>query len=591
MSRFPRTQGTLDWPYTYRQFLRFLWSRIRPYRGRFWFASFVRMTSDIVWLFPAYALASIINILSGPHTPDSYHRITVFAILWIVAVLYRIGSQFVAKYVGFRVGETAAQEAYQSAFHHLLRLDMSWHEKENAGNKLKRIDRGALAINRMVRFWFTMVIEIGVNLIGMIFVISNVTPGMGLALVVFVIVYLVLSAPLTKYAAALENATDKKEEDIQGLAFEAVNNVRTIKALDMLPTLEKRMGGHIAQIIEIIRRRILRFQHRATVLNSWGQVFRLTSLLFIIYGVFRGQFTIGFLVLYQSYFSRLWESVGEISELAPDVVSAKFAAARMDQVLQEPVRIEDQSGKRPFPRQWQTLSLEHLSFSYDTQPVLQDMTLTLRRGERLGIVGLSGAGKSTLFKLLMKEHEGYSGTIAFDGISLRDIDKRSYLRSMAAVLQETEVFNFTLAENITIARPVRDRSRLTQALDVAHVTDFLHKLPFGLKTLIGEKGFRLSGGEKQRVGLARAIYKQPQLLLLDEATSHLDLESEKKIQTSLHEFFQTVTAIVIAHRLTTIKEMDRILVVENGRIVECGSFQELYRSRGRFYELWEQQKL
>jgi ABC-type multidrug transport system fused ATPase/permease subunit len=159
-------------------------------------------------------------------------------------------------------------------------------------------------------------------------------------------------------------------------------------------------------------------------------------------------------------------------------------------------------------------------------------------------------------------------------------------------LQDTEVFNFRLRDNITLAniKDANDEKRLQQAIEVAHVTDFLGKMPQGLDTEIGEKGIRLSGGEKQRVGIARAVFKQPDLLFLDEATSHLDLESEEKIRDSLHCFFQSVTAVVIAHRLSTIKEMDRIIVLEEGRIIEEGPFEELYAKKGRFHELWEKQK-
>lgn len=161
------------------------------------------------------------------------------------------------------------------------------------------------------------------------------------------------------------------------------------------------------------------------------------------------------------------------------------------------------------------------------------------------------------------------------------------------VLQDTEVFNFSLKENITFANPAKsERSELfKKTLRVSYVDDFIKRLPKGVNTLIGEKGIRLSGGERQRLGIARAVFKDPQLLLLDEATSHLDIESEEKIRISLHEFFDTVTAVVIAHRLTTIKEMDTILVLENGKILERGSFQELHKRKGRFYELWEKQNL
>ena len=223
----------------------------------------------------------------------------------------------------------------------------------------------------------------------------------------------------------------------------------------------------------------------------------------------------------------------------------------------------------------------------------KDVSFDIKRGERVGIVGLSGAGKSTLFKLLLKEYEDFTGEILFDKTPIQTITKSSYFEKAAVVLQETEVFNFSLRDNITIAggtanNPTR---QLATALETAHVNDFMFKLSQGVDTLIGEKGVKLSGGEKQRLGIARAVYKQPDILFLDEATSHLDLESEEKIRDSLHQFFQTVTAVVIAHRLTTIKEMDRILVIENGGIIEEGSFDELYKQRGRFFDLWEKQKL
>jgi ABC-type multidrug transport system fused ATPase/permease subunit len=238
------------------------------------------------------------------------------------------------------------------------------------------------------------------------------------------------------------------------------------------------------------------------------------------------------------------------------------------------------------------LELKELSFSYGNKQVLHRLSLTIRRGERVGIVGVSGAGKSTLFKLLLKEHENYEGQILLGGVPLRHISRDELFSHSAVVLQDTEVFHFTLRDNITLANlpHAKDEALLEKALQVAHVTDFLPRMPEGVETYIGEKGIKLSGGEKQRVGIARAIFKQPEILFLDEATSHLDVESEEKIQDSLHQFFHSVTAVVIAHRLSTIKEMDRIVVLEEGRIVEEGSFDALHDRKGRFYELWEKQK-
>ena len=185
------------------------------------------------------------------------------------------------------------------------------------------------------------------------------------------------------------------------------------------------------------------------------------------------------------------------------------------------------------------------------------------------------------------------GEIKIDDVSINTIKADDYLSRVSVVLQDTEVFNLSLKDNITIVRPEKEHERalLERTLTVSHVKDFVAKLKDGVNTLIGEKGIKLSGGERQRLGIARAVFKEPEILLMDEATSHLDIESEKKIQDSLHEFFKNVTAIVIAHRLTTIKLMDRILVIEKGKIIENGSFDELYAKKGRFYELWEKQQL
>jgi ATP-binding cassette subfamily B protein len=346
-------------------------------------------------------------------------------------------------------------------------------------------------------------------------------------------------------------------------------------------------------LFQFIRQRIFWYQSGGRVKDFVGQIFRILIMCLIGWGIMKGHYEVGFLVLFYSYFSTILHAVTALADTSQDFAVHRQSVGRLVSILETKPVTDVEEGKLPMPENWQKITLKDVSFSYGDKKILDKVTFTIQRGEKIGIVGISGTGKSTLFKLLLKERENYEGEIYIDGVPLRTISKRDYFTHTSVVLQDTEVFNFSLRNNITISNLEKsdDYTLLEQALSISHVSEFAGTLPQGVDTFIGEKGVKLSGGEKQRVGVARAIFKEPQLLLLDEATSHLDVESEEKIRDSLHKFFRSVTAVVIAHRLTTIKEMDKILVLEGGKIIEEGSFKKLNARKGRFYELWEKQKL
>jgi len=551
------------------------------------------MSGDIAWLYPPIALAAVITFFAGWKSGEPLAPVFTFVGFWVLAFIYRYASHYAAKVMAWEVSERSALDVQLKGMEHLFRLDMAWHEKENAGNKLKRIERGGQSIDKIVRIWISNLVEIGVNFVSILFIMGTVDPVISLGFAVFIFSFVFLSIFLMRPATRAARAVNAQEEEVNGLFFEGLNNIRTAKVLGMTVPLHKIMAESAQELYARIRRRIHYFQFRAFVVGMYSNAFKLLGILFIVYGIANGHYEIGFLILFNGYFNRVSESVTELSDVSQDLVVAKYGIQRLREVLDAPVESDQDRGKAAFPKNWKKIELNNVSFSYGEHDVLDGITFTLNRGERLGVVGVSGAGKSTLFKLLLKENENYTGEILVDGTSLRDFKKSSYYEQAAVVLQETEVFNFSLKENITIANRAQAKKgpALARALDIAHVTDFVKRLPDGVETLIGEKGIKLSGGERQRVGIARAVFKEPELLFLDEATSHLDLESEETIQDSLHTFFQDVTAVVIAHRLTTIKEMDRILLLENGKILESGTFDELYAKRGRFFELWEKQRL
>lgn len=574
-------------------FLKDIFGFLRPYKWKFFAASVLRLVGDIAWLYPVYGLATIINYLTDYTLGQSLRPVWVAFGLWTAAVVIRQFTQFSYRMIAYTAVERLALDTTYKGIGHLFLLDMAWHEKENSGNKLKRIQNGSQGLDRIFRVWFNSLIAIGVSFIGTIFIISRFDGVIAWLMITFLVTYFSLSFFLTRKAARASYLVSVEEEKVSGLLFEAVGNIRTVKAMAMARSLNVRLQDAMNMLFDKVKARVFRFQSRYFMLNVWGWTFRLGILAFIIVGISRGRYELGFLVLFNGYFMDIWKSVSELSDASQDITVAKYNIARMKETLNESVRIDSEEGKVAFPRSWRTISLRNLSFSYGDNEVLSDISFDIDRGQKIGIVGLSGAGKSTLFKLLLKEYESSEGEVFFDDIPLRSISKTDYFKYVSVVMQETEVFNFPLKENITMVSPEKegDSALLNHVLKIAHVADFVRKLPQGLDTLIGERGVKLSGGEKQRLGIARAVFKEPQLLLLDEATSHLDLESEGKIQESLHEFFEQVTAVVIAHRLTTIKAMDTIIVFEDGKMAEMGNFDELYAKQGRFHELWEKQKL
>lgn len=565
---------------------------VKPYKGRFILATLTRFAESIISLYPTFAFASIVTFFSRYTPGESLAPVKWLLGLWFAAVIARSLCRLSVK-MGFQLAERVKMDSTLEGIQHLFRLDMAWHERENSGNKIKRINNGSEGYWKMTRIWFNAIIEIIVNLVLINVIIARfdylILGAMGL----FFVAYFIVSERLRGVSGKASYRASEQDEVVNGLIFEAVNNVRTVKVMAMGEALLVGLSSSASELVKRAGVRISWNELRSNLLLFLGHGFRVLMTIWIVRGIIYGQYDIGFLVLFSAYFASLSGSVDQLASASQELETARISIARMKQILNEPILIDREEGKKAFLRRWEKLTFSNVSFAYEDNQVLNDISFEIKRGEKVGIIGLSGAGKSTLFKLLLKERESFTGEISFDGLSIKDIGGKDYFKHVSVVLQDTEVFNFSLRENITMtnAKQKGNQKLLHQAIETAHISDFVGKLPHGLETVIGEKGVKLSGGERQRLGIARAIFKEPQILLLDEATSHLDLESEEKIRDSLHAFFENVTAIVIAHRLTTIREMDRIIVIEGGSVVESGNFEELQKKKGRFYQLWKKQKL
>lgn len=577
--------------YTNFALIKDLFQFIKPHKKKFFIGTFLRLTGDLVWLFPIWAFSEIINFATGYQPGDSLRFFWILMGLILLAGFYHFPAMDGAKYHLYQVAEKVGIEARLQTMSHLFKLDAVWHEKENSGNKIRRMHHGGDGLMQIIRLYVDLFIESTVNLIAISVIFFQLKWQLAGVLLFFFLTYFLLSLYLTKKAKNQAYLANIEWEKVEGVTFEGVNNISTIKALGLSDSIVKNIEKSTRFLMEEIRKRIFRYRTRGAALNIYQEIFRQLIILYTVWSVFQGELEVGSIALVLLYFNKIRESAGEFAEISNEWALAKVAVIRMKDILNEPPTIE-LSGNKAFPKNWKKIIINDLKFAYKGNQVLKGINLTINRGEKIGIVGLSGAGKSTLFKLLLKLYSGYEGEIRFDKISLKNIKRPGYIRKIAVVPQDTELFNFSLKENITFKDKLskKEQRQFEQALKIAHVKDFMHKLPLGFDTKIGEKGIKLSGGEKQRVGIARAVYREPDILFMDEATSHLDVESEQKIQDTLHQFFRKTTAIVIAHRLSTIKEMDRIVIIKKGKVTEKGSFDELMKLKGEFYRLWKKQK-
>lgn len=579
--------------YSYKELLGDAWKLLRPYKGRFWLGTFFRFSTDILFLYTTFALSETLAFFATYKQGDSLEKFWFYLNIWFVSQALVFVFRQIGKFLMYQVAERINYDSQLQALKHLSLLDIGWHEHENTGNKLKRIHKGGDGWNKLTRIWADHLLQIIVSIVGITIILSKTDWRVGAILLAFFATYLLISIPLQRGASKAARAVNQLEEDFTGLSFETLNNIRTVKLMNIFPRLWPRLSIQADAVWRATKNRAKWFRSKSAVQGIWAAFFRLITSGVIAYGITQGQYTVAFLLLFNLYFGTLRDAVEELSEISQDIIIARYDISRLDSILSTPVAIDLETNKVDFPKNWQTITLRDVSFAYGERQVLKNINFTITRGDRIGVVGLSGAGKSTLFKLLLKEYENYSGEILVDGVSLKTIKKTNYFEHVAVVPQETEVFNFSLRDNITLASAEGkgETKRLQRALEIAHITDFMSKLSDGVETFIGEKGVRLSGGEKQRVGIARAVYKNPSIIFMDEATSHLDSESEEKIKDAMHQVFQEVTALVIAHRLSTIQEMDTILLFENGKLAEAGNFKELQKKRGRFAQLWEKQRL
>ncbi len=475
-------------------------------------------------------------------------------------------------------------------FSHLTRLPMSYFQARRVGDSVARVRELDSIREFLTSSALTVVLDL---LFGIIFLAVMWIYSPLLLLVVLVTLPL-YAAVVMLVGPILRRRLDEKfarGAENQAFLVEAVTGVETLKALAVEPQMQARWDQQLAGYIQS--------SFQAAMTANWGSqaiqlINKIGSVALLFFGaklVIDGKLTVGELVAFNMLAGQVAGPVLRLAQLAQDFQQAQLSVQRLGDILNTPTEPASSPSRASLPSIEGRVEVDRVTFRYrpDGPEILRDLSLTIAPGEVVGVVGPSGSGKSTLTKLIQRLHQPERGRVLVDGVDLAVVDPTWLRRQVGVVLQENILFNRTVRENIALADPAMSMERVVEAAEMAGAHEFILELPEAYDTRIEERGANLSGGQRQRIAIARALALNPKILILDEATSALDAESEGIVQRNLKRMGAGRTVIIIAHRLSAVRQADRIITVERGAITEMGKHEELLARGGRYAQLYRQQ--
>jgi ATP-binding cassette, subfamily B, bacterial MsbA len=503
----------------------------------------------------------------------------------IVLVVVRGIGEFLNSYLIQWVGNRVVKDLRVATFQHLQDLSVGYFNATETGEMISRTVNDSMMLERAVSTVLTDLVRQPVVLVGA--AIYAVTRNWRLAVAALVVFPLCI-VPMAVFGRRVRRAARQGQEwlsEMVSIMQESIRGVRIVKAFCM----EKREELRFSNACQIFFDRTMRVVRAHALIEPVVMLLAGVGLvLALFYAVHLGMAWNEFVVMALALVL-LYEPVKKLSKIHLSVEQSSAAAERIFEILDTPSLVADRPAAKPIFAPIQEIRFEHVGFSYADEPVLVDIDLTVKAGERIALVGGSGAGKTTLVNLLPRFFDVSTGRVLFNGVDLRDLTLQSVRMKMGIVTQDTFLFNDTVAANIAYGRPDAARTDIERAARQAYADEFIEALPKGYETPVGELGMMLSGGQRQRLAIARAMLNDPEILILDEATSALDTESERMVQKAIDQLVAGRTVFAIAHRLSTIMNCDRILVMERGRIVESGTHADLLTQSGIYRRLHDMQ--
>jgi ATP-binding cassette, subfamily B, heavy metal transporter len=488
--------------------------------------------------------------------------------------------------------EGTARSISLQVFRHLHALSLRFHLERQTGGMTRDIERGTRAVHSLISYSLYSIFPTLIE-VGMVLTLLAVKFDAWFAWITIaaLALYIVYTISVTEWRTKFRRQMNELDSAAHSRAIDALINYETVKYFNNEDFEARRYDENL----ERLRRASLKSQSTLSLLNTGQQLIIAAALVAMLWratlGVTEGRLTLGDLVMINAFMIQLYIPLNFLGVMYREIKQALTDLDKMFTLLEKNREIDDAPGARPLRVDQGTVRFEHVSFAYDpSRPILHDLGFEIPAGRTVAVVGPSGAGKSTLARLLYRFYDVSSGSITIDGQDIRQVTQASLRQAIGIVPQDTVLFNDTVEYNIAYGRPGATRAEVEAAAKAAHIHDFIAATPKGYETMVGERGLKLSGGEKQRVAIARTLLKNPPILIFDEATSALDSANERAIQAELKSVSQGKTALVIAHRLSTVVDAHEIVVLEAGRIVERGPHAGLLARGGRYAEMWRLQQ-
>ena len=580
---------------TIRKVAPYLWPEAHPWvKKRVVLAVFALFLSKIIAVTTPFFYKAAVDKLGG-EAIDAAWMLGLGAVgltvAYGVARLMNVGFQQLRDVIFAAVGQRALRQLALETFTHIHRLSMRYHITRKTGGLSRIVERGVKGVEFLLRFLLFSIGPLILELLMIAVILALVFDVWYLVVVAVTIgVYIWFTFTVTEWRVKIRKEMNDQDTDANQKAIDSLLNFETVKYFGA----EAREAGRYDGAMAAYEKAALKTSYSLAFLNFGQSVLITTGLVVVMVmaamGVQNGSLTVGDFVMVNAYMIQITMPLNFLGTVYREIRQSLVDMGEMFDLLEQPTEVQDKPRAPGIKVEGGDILLDDVVFGYDAErAILKGVTIHVPAGQTVAIVGSSGSGKSTIGRLLFRFYDVAGGSLSIDGQDVRDVTQESLHAAIGVVPQDTVLFNDTIRYNIAYGDPEASFADIEAAARAAKIHEFIEALPDGYETAVGERGLKLSGGEKQRVGIARTLLKDPPILLLDEATSALDTDTETEIQAELDAMSKDRTTITIAHRLSTIADADRIVVLEQGIIVEEGTHNDLLQRDGRYAQLWHRQ--